>query len=156
MEEIIMTNEQKRWDSLPNFDNETIKIWLDMLLESKGKMFLEELTIDEIKAEIEENKGSIENFKLLGDKHAILDCDNYIKFLEDLLPKKYLVTAIRDIDDTNNVEVAGVFDTIEQAYKAKDIISNWMENNELENFEVFVTPIILNNLSWYEINKNIS
>ena len=151
-----MTNEQKRWDSLPNFDNETIKIWLDMLLESKGKMFLEELTIDEIKAEIEENKGSIENFKLLGDKHAILDCDNYIKFLEDLLPKKYLVTAIRDIDDTNNVEVAGVFDTIEQAYKAKDIISNWMENNELENFEVFVTPIILNNLSWYEINKNIS
>ena len=35
--EIIMTNEQKRWKSLPKVDNETIKIWLDTLLEDKGK-----------------------------------------------------------------------------------------------------------------------
>lgn len=80
-----MTNEQKRWDSLPNFDNETIKIWLDMLLKSKGKIFLEELTVDEIKAEIEENKGSIENFELLGDRHAIVDCEEYIEVLEEML-----------------------------------------------------------------------
>lgn len=80
-----MTNEQKRWDSLPNFYNETIKIWLDMLLESKGKIFLEELTVDEIKAEIEENKGSIENFKLLGDRHAIIDCEEYLEVLEEML-----------------------------------------------------------------------
>lgn len=82
-----MSNEQKRWDSLPNFDNETIKIWLDMLLESRGKMFLEELTIDEIKAEIEENKGSIENFELLGDRHAIIDCEEYLEVLEEMLNK---------------------------------------------------------------------
>lgn len=82
-----MTNEQKRWSSLPNFDNETIKIWLDMLLEDKGKMLIEELTVEEIKAEIEETEGSIDNFELLGDRHAILDCEEYIEVLEEMLSK---------------------------------------------------------------------
>ena len=86
-EEFNMTNEQKRWNSLPNFDNETIKIWLDTLLENKGKMLIEELTVEEIKAEIEETKGSIDNFELLGDKHAILDCKEYIEVLEEMLSK---------------------------------------------------------------------
>lgn len=80
--------EQKRWNSLPDIDNETIKIWLDALLESKNKMFVEELTIEEIKAEIEENKGSIENFSVWGDKHAIIDCEEYIEVLEELLESK--------------------------------------------------------------------
>ena len=82
-----MTNEQKRWNLLPNFDNETIKIWLDMLLEDKGKMVIEELTVEEIKAEIEETEGSIDNFELLGDRHAILDCEEYIEVLEEMLSK---------------------------------------------------------------------
>jgi hypothetical protein len=80
--------EQKRWEALPNFDNETVKIWFDMLLESKGKMFLEELTADEIKAEIEENKGSIENFSIWGDRHAIIDCEEYCEVLEEMLIKR--------------------------------------------------------------------
>jgi hypothetical protein len=80
-----MTNEQKRWESLPDIDNETIKIWLDQLLESKNKMLVEELTVEEIEAEIEENRGSIENFSICGDKHAILDCEEYIEVLEDIL-----------------------------------------------------------------------
>ena len=40
-----MTKEQKRWDALPDIDNETVKIWLDSLLEDKSKMFVEELTV---------------------------------------------------------------------------------------------------------------
>ena len=80
-----MTNEQKRWEALPNYDNETIKIWLDALLEDTNKMFVEELTVEEIKAEIEETKGSIENFEIWDDKHAILDCEEYIEILEDIL-----------------------------------------------------------------------
>ena len=28
-----MTNEQERWEMLPDIDNETVKIWLDQLLE---------------------------------------------------------------------------------------------------------------------------
>ena len=80
-----MTNEQKRWDALPDIDNETVKIWLDSLLEDKSKMFVEELTVEEIKAEIEETKGSIDNFRMWGDRNAIVDCEEYIEVLEELL-----------------------------------------------------------------------
>lgn len=83
-----MTNEQRRWDALPDINNETVKIWLDRLLEDTNKMLLEELTVEEIKAEIEENKGSIENFELFGDKHAIVDCEVYLEVLEELLKNK--------------------------------------------------------------------
>lgn len=87
-EESNMTNEEKRWNALPNFDNETVKIWLDDLLESTNKMYIEELTVGEIKAEIEESKGSIGNFELLGDRHAIIDCEEYIEALEEMLNDK--------------------------------------------------------------------
>lgn len=83
-----MTLEQKRWNSLPKTDNETVNIWLDTLLESTNKLYVEELTAEEIKAEIEETKGSIDNFELLGDKHTILDCEEYIETLESMLNKK--------------------------------------------------------------------
>lgn len=82
-----MTNEQKRWESLPDIDNETIKIWLDQLLESKNKMLVEELTVEEIEAEIEENRGSIENFSIWGDRHAIIDCEEYIEVLKEILKR---------------------------------------------------------------------
>ena len=70
---------------LPDIDNETVKIWLDSLLEDKSKMFVEELTVEEIQAEIEETKGSIDNFRMWGDRHAIVDCEEYIEVLEELL-----------------------------------------------------------------------
>ena len=89
-EEFNMTNEmrEKRWNALPNFDNEIVKIWLDTLLDDKNKMCIEELTVEEIKAEIEESKGSIENFRILGDRHAIIDCEEYIEILEEMLNNK--------------------------------------------------------------------
>lgn len=80
-----MTKEEKRWESLSDVDNETIKIWLDKFLEDKNKMSVEELTIEEIKAEIEETKGSIDNFRIWGDRHAIIDCEEYIEILEEIL-----------------------------------------------------------------------
>ena len=80
-----MTNEQKRWDSLPKIDNETVKIWLDALLKDKNKILIEELTMEEIKAEIEEVKGSIELFSIVNDKHSILDCEEYLEVLEEML-----------------------------------------------------------------------
>ena len=80
-----MTKEQKRWDALPDIDNETVKTSLDSLLEDKSKMFVEELTVEEIQAEIEETKGSIDNFRMWGDRHAIVDCEEYIEVLEELL-----------------------------------------------------------------------
>ena len=83
-----MTNEQKRWNSLPDLDNETVKIWLDALLETTNKMSVEEFTVEEIKAEIEEAKGSIKDFSILGDKHAIIDCEEYIAVLKEMLNNK--------------------------------------------------------------------
>ena len=85
-----MTKEmqEKRWESLPDIDNETIKIWLDSLLEDKNKMFVEELTVEEIEAEIEENKGSIDNFRAWGDRHAIVDCEEYIEVLTEMLEER--------------------------------------------------------------------
>ena len=80
-----MTNEQKRWEALPDYDNEAVKIWLNALLEDANKMFIKELTVEEIKAEIEETEGSIDNFEAFGDKHAILDCEEYIEVLEEIL-----------------------------------------------------------------------
>lgn len=80
-----MSKEQERWDSLPDIDNETVKIWLDALLDSKDKVFVKELTVEEIKEEIEEARGSIDNFKALGDKHAIIDCEEYIEVLESIM-----------------------------------------------------------------------
>ena len=84
-EELNMTNEEKRWNELPDIDNETVKIWLAALLEATNKMLLEELTADEIKAEIEETKGSIRIFSIWGDKHSIIDCEEYIEVLEEML-----------------------------------------------------------------------
>ena len=67
----------------------------------------------------------------------------------------YIVTAIRDTDETNNVEVAGVFDTPEKAFEAREKVVKWMEDNEYDNYEVFVNQTKTNYLAWYEIEENI-
>lgn len=40
----------------------------------------------------------------------------------------YMVTAIKDIYDANGVEVVGIFNDAEKAYKAKLKVEEWMEN----------------------------
>ena len=67
----------------------------------------------------------------------------------------YIVTAIREIDDTTNVEVAGIFDTPEKAFEARTKVADWMEENEYDNYEVFIQPTKVNHLAWYEIEEDI-
>ena len=67
----------------------------------------------------------------------------------------YIVTARRDINNSNGVEVAGVFDSEVKANDARNKVLKWMEDNEYEDYEVFVTPIIVNQLNWYDIEENI-
>lgn len=67
----------------------------------------------------------------------------------------YIVTAIREIDDTTNVEVAGIFDTPEKAFEARTKVTEWMEENEYDNYEVFIQPTKVNHLAWYEIEEDI-
>lgn len=65
---------------------ETINIWLDNLLEATGKSNLEELTAEEIRAEIEEIKGTIRNEEaLLGVwEYAEGNLEQMFKYLERL------------------------------------------------------------------------
>lgn len=69
---------------------ETINIWLDMLLEATGKTNTDELSAEEIQAEIEEVKGTIRNEEaLLGvsefAEDNILQMVKYLKRLEEML-----------------------------------------------------------------------
>lgn len=66
----------------------------------------------------------------------------------------YIVTAIRDVYESNGVEVAGIFDTEEKAYKAKEKVEKWMEDNECEYYEVFVSNTKINHIAWYEIEED--
>lgn len=68
----------------------------------------------------------------------------------------YMVTVVKDIYDVNGgVEIAGIFDTEEKAWKAKARVVEWLKNEECEDYEVFVRRQEVNNLTWYEIDENI-
>lgn len=67
----------------------------------------------------------------------------------------YMVTAIRDTYEANGVEVAGIFDTEEKAYEAKAKVVEWMEENEYEDYEVFVSLMSVNHITWYEVEEDI-
>lgn len=63
--------------------NETVKIWLEDLLESTGKITIEELTAEEIRTEIEEVEGTISNERLWAHADSIHE-ENIIVLLEYL------------------------------------------------------------------------
>lgn len=67
----------------------------------------------------------------------------------------YIVTAIRDIDETTGVEIAGIFDSEDKAYKAKAKVESWMEENGFDNCEVFVNEMTVNRVNWYELEQDI-
>lgn len=72
---------------------ETIKIWLDNLLEATGKSSVDELTVEEIRAEIEEMRGTIRNEECLLGIYEYAE-DNlkqmfkYLDRLEEMLNEK--------------------------------------------------------------------
>lgn len=68
----------------------------------------------------------------------------------------YMVTAIRDTHDMDyGVEVAGIFDTEEKAFKAKARVEKWMEEEEYEHGEVFVCSMDVNRIEWYDVEEDI-
>lgn len=73
--------------------NETINIWLEILLAEHNKKELSELTAKEIQAEIEETKGTIENEELWAKSDTIhLEnlkiLNEYLERLKNLLKEK--------------------------------------------------------------------
>lgn len=78
--------QEKRWElNYDLTDNETVRNWIDNLLEDKNKMRFEELTAEELLPELENTRDSIPNFSMWGDRHAIIDCEDYIELLEKRL-----------------------------------------------------------------------
>ena len=75
--------------------NEMVNIWLDDLLNDTGKEKVEDLTAEEIKAEIEEVEGAISNERLWSHADSIHEeniatlCE-YLKALEEMLVVKSL------------------------------------------------------------------
>ena len=69
----------------------------------------------------------------------------------------YIVTATRFFDDETDfiVEIAGIFDTPEKAFEARNKVEEWMEQNEYDNYEVFIQPTKVNHIAWYEIEEDI-
>lgn len=68
----------------------------------------------------------------------------------------YVVTVVKEIyDEGAGVELAGIFDTEEKAMKAKAEVTEWLENEGYEDFEVFALFCEPNKLAWYEIEKTI-
>ena len=64
--------------------NETVKIWLDDLLKSTGKSTTEQLTREEILAEIEEIRGTISNERLWARADPIHE-ENIVVLIEYLI-----------------------------------------------------------------------
>ena len=59
----------------------------------------------------------------------------------------YLITAVKDVYDAEcGVEIAGLFDTKEKAYEAKEKVETWLENEGFEDFEVFIAMAEINML----------
>lgn len=72
---------------------ETIDIWLDMLLEATGKTNTDELSAEEIRAEIEEVRGTIRNEEALLGVYEFAEGNikqmvKYIEVLEEMLKNK--------------------------------------------------------------------
>lgn len=68
----------------------------------------------------------------------------------------YIVTAIKDKYDDIGLEIVGIFDDSDKAYEAKEMVENWMKENEFEDYEVFVNNAFdLNQIRWYEIEKQL-
>lgn len=68
----------------------------------------------------------------------------------------YVVTVVKEVyDEGAGVELAGIFDTEEKAMKAKAEVTEWLENEGYEDFEVFALLCEPNKLKWYEIEKTI-
>ena len=72
---------------------ETITIWLDNLLEFTGKSDIEELTAEEIRAEIEEMRGTIRNEECLLGVYEFAEGNlkqmfKYLERLEEMLKNR--------------------------------------------------------------------
>jgi len=73
---------------------EMSQIWLEKLLQSNGKTGIDELTLDEIQAEIEEIEGTIENERLWAwaeDIHFenIINLEAYLEMLYEMKNEVY-------------------------------------------------------------------
>lgn len=69
-------------------------------------------------------------------------------------PSQWIVTVIQDIyEETSGVEIAGLFSSEAKAYKAKAKVQDWLEKEGREDYAIFVTPVDIDTLKWYEMTE---
>ena len=60
----------------------------------------------------------------------------------------YIVIVVRDVDAPCIVEIAGIFDTIKKAQKAKEKVEEWLKD-EGANYDIYILEHTrINHLSW--------
>lgn len=69
--------------------------------------------------------------------------------------KMYLVTVVREVTNDCGVEVVGIFDSEEKAYKAQAKVEKWMKDNDYDDYEIFVTHTEINCMKWYGLEEFI-
>lgn len=71
----------------------------------------------------------------------------------------WLVSVIKDVYEAEcGIEIAGIFTTKEKAYEAKAKITEYLEDEEYEDYDIFVIEYDskeLDMLRWYEINEKM-
>ena len=71
----------------------------------------------------------------------------------------YLVTVVKDKYYSEcGIEIVGMFTTKEKAYIAKEKVTIWLEDEEYDDYEVFVVKYDENNLDlieWYELEEKL-
>lgn len=71
----------------------------------------------------------------------------------------WLVSVVKDIyEEGAGVEIAGIFTTEEKAYEAKAKVIDWLDEEEYEDYEVFVKEYDsseLDVLNWYELEEKM-
>ena len=72
------------------------------------------------------------------------------------IPGLHLVTVVKDIyEDAAGVEIAGLFSSETKANEARLKVQNWLDEEEHEDYAIFVKPVEVDTLSWYEINEKL-
>ena len=65
----------------------------------------------------------------------------------------YAVMVVRDVDTPEIVELAGVFDAIEKASKALEMVKEWLEYED-DNYDIYILDSPhMNFLLWCDLEK---
>ena len=68
----------------------------------------------------------------------------------------YMVTVKKDAyDETSGVEVAGIFDDVHKARKARNVVAKELKKAGFEDGAAFVVDMEVNKVKWYSLEVEV-